>query len=151
MSEQSGRHAGGRLSRTPTTVRAYGIALRDGLVLLVRSSSPLIDPPLWWLPGGGIDFAESPLEALAREFEEETGLAAHDPVLSDVLSDVRRRPNGDRVHAVRIIYRVRAGEGEPRDEVDGTTDRARWFALSELGGLNLADFARRALHSLGSK
>ncbi|HQU26350.1 MAG TPA: NUDIX domain-containing protein [Acidimicrobiales bacterium] len=132
-------------------MRAYGIALRGEQVLLVRSSSPLIDPPLWWLPGGGIDFAESPVETLAREFEEETGLAAHDPVLFDVLSDVRRRPNGDRVHAVRIIYRVRAGEGELRDEVDGTTDRAQWFALSALDGVNLADFARRALHSLASK
>lgn len=139
------------MSRTPTTVRAYGVAVRDDLVLLVRSSSPLIDPPLWWLPGGGINFAESPVEALAREFEEETGLAAHDPVLLDVFSDVRRRPNGDRVHAVRIIYRVRAGEGELRHEVDGTTDRAQWFALAELGRLNLADFARRALHPLASK
>ncbi len=139
------------MSRPPTTVRAYGVARRDDLVLLVRSSSPLIDPPLWWLPGGGLAFAESPVEALVREFEEETGLAAHDPVLLDVLSDVRRRPNGDRVHAVRIIYRVRAGEGELRHEVDGTTDRAEWFPLAELGGLNLADFARRALHSLASK
>ena len=139
------------MSRTPTTVRAYAIALRDDHVLLVRSSSPLIDPPLWWLPGGGLDFAESPVEALAREFEEETGLRAHDPVLVEVLSDVRRRPNGDRVHAVRIIYRVRAGEGALRHEVDGTTDRAQWFALSELSGINLADFARRALQAVASK
>lgn len=139
------------MSRAPTTVRAYGIAVRDGRVLLVRSSSPLIDPPLWWLPGGGIDFAESPVEALTREFEEETGLRAHDPELLDVLSDVRRRPNGERVHAVRIVYRVRAGEGDLRHEVDGTTDRAQWFALSELGGLNLAEFARRALQSFASK
>ncbi|HET8990721.1 MAG TPA: NUDIX domain-containing protein, partial [Acidimicrobiales bacterium] len=107
--------------------------------------------PLWWLPGGGLDFAESPVEALAREFEEETGLRAHDPVLVEVLSDVRRRPNGDRVHAVRIIYRVRAGEGVLRHEVDGTTDRAQWFALSELRGINLADFARRALQAVASK
>jgi 8-oxo-dGTP diphosphatase len=139
------------VSRTPTTVRAYGIAVRDDEVLLVRSASPLIDPPLWWLPGGGIDFAESPVEALEREFQEETGLRAIDPVLFDVISDVRRRPNGERIHAVRILYRVGISDGDLRDEVDGTTDRARWFALRDVDALHLAEFARRALQLLGSK
>lgn len=139
------------MSRPPTTVRAYGIAVRDGEVLLVRSASPLIDPPLWWLPGGGIDFAESPVEALTREFQEETGLRAIDPVLFDVASDVRRRPNGERIHAVRILYRVRTSDGTLRDEVGGTTDRARWFPLAEVEDLHLAEFARRALQLLGSK
>ena len=134
------------MSKQHTSVRAYGILIRDGEVLLVRSSSPLINPPLWWLPGGGIDFAESPHETLLREFREETGLSIKDPVLLDVASDVRRRPNGDRIHTVRVLYTVSLNGGNLRDEVVGTTDAAQWFAVSHLNDVNVAEYAARAIH-----
>lgn len=139
------------MSRQHTSVRAYGILVREGRVLLVRSSSPQFDPPLWWLPGGGIDFAESPVEALLREFREETGLAIKDPVLHDVASDVRRRANGDRIHTVRVLYTVSLAGGELRDETEGTTDQAQWFDLAALDGLNVAEYAQSALQSLLAK
>ncbi|HEY7930881.1 MAG TPA: NUDIX domain-containing protein [Acidimicrobiales bacterium] len=139
------------MTRQLTTVRAYGILVHDERVVLVRASNPAIDPPLWWLPGGGIDFAESPEEALAREFVEETGLVVGEPQLCDVLSDVRRRPNGDKIHTVRVIYRVSLMGGQLRDEVEGTTDRAQWFSLRELDQLNLAQYTRHALSVALSK
>jgi ADP-ribose pyrophosphatase YjhB (NUDIX family) len=134
------------MSKQHTSVRAYGILIRDGEVLLVRSSSPLINPPLWWLPGGGIDFAESPQETLLREFREETGLSIKDPVLLDVASDVRRRPNGDRIHTVRVLYTVSLNGGNLRDEAVGTTDAAKWFAVDQLSDVNVAEYAARAIH-----
>ena len=115
------------MSKQHTSVRAYGILVRDDSVLLVRSSSPVIVPPLWWLPGGGINFGESPEETLLREFEEETGLAIKSPVLLHVASDIRRRPNGDRIHTVRILYTVELDGGVLRDEALGTTDQVHWF------------------------
>jgi ADP-ribose pyrophosphatase YjhB (NUDIX family) len=133
------------MSKQHTSVRSYGILIRDGEVLLVRSSSPLITPPLWWLPGGGIDFAESPEETLLREFREETGLAIKDPVLLDVASDVRRRPNGDRIHTVRVLYTVSLIGGNLRDEVVGTTDAAKWFEVQKLSDVNVAEYAARAI------
>jgi ADP-ribose pyrophosphatase YjhB (NUDIX family) len=134
------------MSKQHTSVRAYGILIRDGAVLLVRSSSPLINPPLWWLPGGGIDFAESPEETLLREFREETGLSIKDPVLLDVASDVRRRPNGDRIHTVRVLYTVTLNGGNLRDEVVGTTDQVQWFDVEKLDQVNVAEYAIRAIH-----
>jgi 8-oxo-dGTP diphosphatase len=134
------------MSKQHTSVRAYGILIRDGEVLLVRSSSPLINPPLWWLPGGGIDFAESPEETLLREFREETGLSIKDPVLLDVASDVRRRPNGDRIHTVRVLYTVTLNGGNLRDEAVGTTDAAQWFSVNQLNEVNVAEYAARAIH-----
>jgi ADP-ribose pyrophosphatase YjhB (NUDIX family) len=126
-------------------VRAYGILVHENSVLLVRSSSPQIVPPLWWLPGGGIDFGESPEETLLREFHEETGLAIKDPVLLHVASDIRRRPNGDRIHTVRVLYTVSLEGGVLRDEEVGTTDQVHWFPLEGLDQVNVAEYAAGAI------
>lgn len=133
------------MSKQHTSVRSYGILVHEDRVALVRSSNPRHDPPLWWLPGGGIDFGEAPEETLVREFEEETGLVVHHPALLTVTSDVRRRDNGDRIHTVRILYTVALQRGELRHEIHGTTDHAAWFALEELATLNVADYARAAI------
>ncbi|WP_241695303.1 NUDIX domain-containing protein [Streptomyces sp. C] len=57
-------------------VSVYGIAVEDGRLLLARltDASPIFAPGLWHLPGGGIDPGEQPVETLARELREETGL-----------------------------------------------------------------------------
>lgn len=129
----------------PTSPRAYGVALREQHILLVRASSRSNAPGVWWLPGGGIDFGESPVEAVIREVHEETGLTAHSPVLLDVASDVRTRANGETVHSIRIIYRVHILGDEPRHEQDGSTDFAQWTPLATLDDLDLADYARHAI------
>ena len=133
------------MSKQHSSVRAYGVLIHDDAVALVRSSNPQHQPPLWWLPGGGIDFGETPEETLAREFKEETGLLVGDAQLFSVTSDVRRRPNGDGIHTVRIIYRVELLGGELTHEVHGTTDHAAWYPVAALADLNLADYAREAI------
>lgn len=139
------------MSKQHTSVRSYGVLIVDRRVALVRSSNPRHDPPLWWLPGGGIDFGEGPEDTLTREFFEETGLLVHQPELLGVTSDVRRRDNGDRIHTVRILYTVELAGGELRHEIHGTTDHAGWFPLDDLATLNLADYARIAIDSAQSK
>ena len=51
----------------------FGVAIRDGLVALVRVTKPGHAP---WidLPGGALEAGEDDVQALAREFGEETGL-----------------------------------------------------------------------------
>ncbi|MGA2295082.1 MAG: NUDIX domain-containing protein [Acidimicrobiales bacterium] len=139
------------MSKQHTSVRAYGVLVHEGRVALVRSSNPRHVPPLWWLPGGGIDFGEAPEDALVREFHEETGLSVHSPRLLSVTSDVRRRDNGDRIHTVRIIFTVDYEGGELSDEVHGTTDHVAWFDLAQLGEVNVADYAIEAIHSSTEK
>ncbi len=139
------------MSKQHSSVRAYGILVHEGAVALVRSSNPQHVPPLWWLPGGGIDFGESPEETLIREFLEETGLQVASPALFSVTSDVRKRDNGDRIHTVRIIYTVTLAGGDLTHEVHGTTDHAAWYPIDQLDTLNLAEYARVAIHDVVRK
>lgn len=139
------------MSKQHTSVRAYGVLLNEGRVALVRSSNPRHSPPLWWLPGGGIEFGEAPEDTLVREFFEETGLLVRDPRLLTVTSDLRHRDNGDKIHTVRIIFNVALAGGELRHEVHGTTDHAAWFDLSDLDTMNVADYALAAIGSAQEK
>jgi ADP-ribose pyrophosphatase YjhB (NUDIX family) len=139
------------MSKQHTSVRSYGVLLDERRVALVRSSNPRHDPPLWWLPGGGIDFGEAPEDTLVREFFEETGLVVDRPELLGVTSDVRRRDNGDRIHTVRILFTVQLAGGELSHEVHGTTDHAAWFELAALDSVNIADYALGAIHSAVAK
>jgi 8-oxo-dGTP diphosphatase len=139
------------MSKQHTSVRSYGILIDNDRVALVRSSNPRHVPPLWWLPGGGIDFGEAPEDTLIREFLEETGLVVDHPQLLGVTSDVRRRDNGDKIHTVRIIFSVDLVGGELHHEVHGTTDHAAWFDLSDLETMNVADYARAAIMSAQGK
>jgi 8-oxo-dGTP diphosphatase len=54
---------------------AFGVLARDGRIAVVRVEKPGYTP---WLdlPGGAIDAGEDDITAMAREFGEETGLAA---------------------------------------------------------------------------
>jgi ADP-ribose pyrophosphatase YjhB (NUDIX family) len=128
-----------------SSTRVYAVIERDEAVLLVRASELTAAPGAWWLPGGGIDPLESPLEALEREVLEETGLALCGAELLDVTSDVRERRSGHIFHTIRIIYRGNVAEGEPRAEADGTTDLARWVPIQSLNDLRLAPYARSAI------
>ncbi len=125
---------------------AYGVLIGDKQVLLVRATG---SAGRWWLPGGGIQFGEAPIDCLIREFQEETGLVVAPTALIDVVSDVMAYPErGLRVHTTRVLYRVQATSGALRAEVGGSTDTAQWHAMDGVLGLPLVPFVGAVLNNL---
>jgi ADP-ribose pyrophosphatase YjhB (NUDIX family) len=120
-------------------IAAYGVCIDDeGRILLARAAPSITQQGRWFLPGGGVQHGENPVDSLRREITEESGLTVVLGPLLDVLSDVRTLPDGTSLHTVRLIYRVEAWKGTLQAEVDGTTDDIRWVTKEELETLPLA-------------
>lgn len=140
--------AGAGLERT--RVAAYAVAGDDkGRLLLCHIAPSVGVGDVWTLPGGGLDFGEAPEVAVLRELTEETGYVGELEGLVAVGDHMFRNVDGaGRLHAIRILYRVRIVRGELRDEPDGSTDTCRWFTPAETRGLRLGELARQAIDLL---
>lgn len=141
-------------------VAAYAVVTRRGdtadEVLLTRLSPTAAHPGRWTLPGGGVDHGEHPATALAREVEEECGLACdvgdllgvHDTHFSGTA------PSGriEDYHGVHLVYAATLADGEPSVvEQDSTTDAVAWVPLPDIGSgdvpvLEVVTYALGVLH-----
>jgi ADP-ribose pyrophosphatase YjhB (NUDIX family) len=127
-------------------VGAYALAVDDsGRILLCRVAPSILPGEVWTLPGGGLDFGESPDVGVLRELTEESGYEGEIDELLDASSHIFTDSHGAKVHAVRIVYRVRVTGGELRDEIDGSTDTCAWFTPDEAVALNIVELVRRVL------
>jgi ADP-ribose pyrophosphatase YjhB (NUDIX family) len=130
-------------------IAAYGVCRDpDDRLLLARASPSIAARGHWFLPGGGVQHGEAPLDSLTREIREESGLTVTVGALLDVLSDVRDIPTGVSLHTVRLVYRVESWRGTLRPEVGGTTDAVGWFTPAELEDLPLAGYVRIVVERL---
>lgn len=142
--------------RQVTRVAAYALCQDDaGRILLTRLTYPEIKAGHWTLPGGGIDFGETPTEAVLRELTEETGLTGRVDSLAGVESWVRRGATpggvGDDFQAIQILYRVLITGGALRDELDGSTDAAAWFTRAELADVPIVELVEAGLRVVDAR
>lgn len=117
---------------------AYAMCIENGRVLLARHVPPKGERS-WTLPGGRVEHAEDPFDAVIREVAEETGC---DAVVERLLGvDSRVIPAAERVaggpehHNVGIFYQVRITGGQLRPEPNGETAESIWTPIADVAYL----------------
>jgi 8-oxo-dGTP diphosphatase len=136
-------------ARRRTRVATYALCL-DGeqRILLCRIAPWVSIGGKWTLPGGGLEFGEDPAAGVLRELEEETGLLGEIDGIASVVSRFlpqRSWADGEDVHNLSILYRVRIVGGTLRDETDGSSDACGWFTHGEAKELPLWQLADEGL------
>jgi 8-oxo-dGTP diphosphatase len=106
-------------------------ALVDGgrRVLLQQRAPGRAMAGLWEFPGGKVEEGERPEAALARELEEELGIAVEIAALTPAA--FASADNGGR-HMLLLLYLCRQWVGEPRP-LDATA--LKWVRPDEMGAL----------------
>jgi 8-oxo-dGTP diphosphatase len=100
----------------------------DGKILLQQRPPGKPMAGLWEFPGGKIAAGETPEQALARELDEELGLAV---ALDDLAPAGFASHRYDSFHILLLLYRCRRGRGEPQAR-EGQV--IAWAAPADMGG-----------------
>lgn len=133
-----------------TRLAAYAVVV-DGAGNILLALWNENDRPLWSMPGGGVHLDETTEQGVIREVKEETGFDVEiDGLLgidSVVIPAEIRLGHGDRpLKGVRVIYHAHVIGGVLTNEVDGSTDEARWIplaAIDEVERVDLVDISIR--------
>lgn len=140
-----------------TRLAAYTVIINEANeILLTWYNGERQGTPKWTMPGGGVEFDESLVDAVVREVYEETGyhvevghfLAESHFTLER--SNLSPRP----FRAQRFLYAATIVGGElGTTEVGGTTDLARWIPLADVPFLDAerADIVDLATKLVGKK
>ncbi|WP_037676191.1 NUDIX hydrolase [Streptomyces griseus] len=118
---------------------AYAVCIEGGRVLLARHV-PLKGESNWTLPGGRVEHAEDPFDAVIREVAEETGCDAVVERLLGVDSRVipaaeRAVPGGPEHQNVGVFYQVRITGGQLRPEPNGKIVESVWTPIPDVACL----------------
>lgn len=120
---------------TQTFGVAGAIIEKDGKILLVKEAPRKgIDAGKWNHPAGWIEVGESPIEAVKKEVEEETGYKFTPTYLIGVYSLDREDflKHGEEIHhPIKLVFTGTISEERNEDLADDVSD-AKWFAPEEI-------------------
>ncbi|MEY4669528.1 MAG: hypothetical protein RL518_2227 [Pseudomonadota bacterium] len=112
-------------------VALYGVLIENNRVLLATTRVP--SGLITNFPGGGLELGEAPLEAVAREFQEETGLHVAVQELLFCSQRFQQNPEYPTEQLMHIFYRVERIRGEITTHGnDDDVASVEWSTLEEL-------------------
>lgn len=137
-------------------IGAYAIIIKDDKILLINKVSGPYDGKLD-LPGGTIEFGETPQDALIRELKEEVGIKLKKYELFDadsVLFDWNYDKKIIKVHHIGIFYKVLEYTGKIKENIDIDSKNddslgAKFYKINELKKEELSKIAILVLEKLG--
>jgi 8-oxo-dGTP diphosphatase len=90
-------------------VAVYGVLIEQGKVLLATTRIP--SGTVTNFPGGGLELGEAPVDAVVREFREETGLIVDVEQLLFTSEGFHQNPDYPDEQLIHIFYKVRRSGG----------------------------------------
>ncbi len=137
-------------------IGVYGLLIKEGKILLIKKSCGPYTGQLD-LPGGGLEYGETPEETLKREFIEETGILVKKYKLYDA-NAVRfvwnhKNEELDCYH-IGIFYKIQEYENDIKkeievDEVNDDSLGAEFYDIDSLKKEELSRIALLELEKLG--
>lgn len=127
-------------------IGVYALIIDNNSILLIKKTRGPYTGKLD-LPGGSLEFGEKPLEGLARELKEETGLSIKNQKLVDFLTHtVIYKDNNKEIqmYHLGIIYEVEVSSTDTlKSTGDGEdSNGAIWVKIAEIDYKNLSPFAK---------
>ncbi len=111
-------------------IRVAGLILENDKILLIAHKKN--GEIYWLLPGGGVDYGESLIEALEREFQEELNIKIKTQSVALISDSID--PSGDR-HVLNICFYCSIDDGELRLGIDERLHDFDFFSRDEISGL----------------
>ncbi len=138
--------------KRPETFRvgAYGVLIEEGKVLVThtRTRSGLI----WNLPGGALEVGEGALDALKREFIEETGLQVEASGLAHASERFHQSKDYPENQLVKLYWFVKRTGGELSSGGNGDDiAECRFVPAAEIFELGLTSADSEMAHALRAR
>ncbi len=139
-------------------IGVYGLIIKEDKIILIKKKTGPYDGKLD-LPGGSIEFGETPSETLKRELQEEVGINILDYNLFDassVLVDWDYNNEIIKTEHIGIFYKVSNYNGDIKKEIeiDNVNDDslgADFYDIKDLTKDRLSAIAILELEKLGYK
>lgn len=114
-----------------------GLLVKNNKVLVVRRSfAEKYLTGYYELPGGKIDFGDSPKESLEREFMEEVNLKVNPLCPYRVFTYIS--DSGNR-HTVELVYRVKLDDDVENIKLSEEHDDFKWISIEDIEKLKMTD------------
>lgn len=110
-----------------------------GEILLARRHQPDLKSAhgKWEFPGGGIEFRETPEEALVREVREEIGLNVEIVrLIPKIFSEIQQQSSGEVWQIIICSYECKILSGQLKAGLEEEISELKYFAPSEIKTLD---------------